>query len=114
MLKLVMMVRRKSGISPEAFRDHYETVHAPLAQSLFAGLRAYVRTYPATVLSGEPPAFDAITELWFEDEAGFHAAMAVAQSPEGKLLQADEESFMDRAATVAMLVEERRSVIAAA
>lgn len=111
MIKLVMLVRRKQGMDVQAFRDHYENVHAPLAQSLFPSLRAYVRNYPESALAGEAPAFDAITELWFDDEAGWQESIAVAQSEQGKLLQADEESFMDRATVTAMLVKEHISEI---
>lgn len=107
-----MLVRRKAGTTPEAFRAHYEEVHAPLAQSLLVGLRKYVRSYPATVMTGGDAGFDAITELHFNDEAAFHAASAVAQSPAGQVLADDEETFMDRAATVAMIVDERSSDMA--
>ena len=111
MIKLVMLVRRKKGVTSEAFRDHYENIHAPLAVSLFPTLRAYARNYLDTHLVGEAQGFDAITELCFDDEAGYHACGAVAQSEQGKVLAADEETFIDRAATVAMLVRECRSEI---
>jgi len=111
MIKITMLVRRKNGMDVQAFRDHYEQVHAPLAQSLFPTLRAYARSYPDATLAGEAPAFDAITELWFDDEAGWHACAAVAQSEAGKVLQADEEKFIDRSATVALLVSQHGSLV---
>ena len=113
MIKIVMFVRRRRDISTEQFREHYETVHAPLAQSLFRSLRAYRRSYPDKVLSGGEPSFDAITELYFDDEAGFRETVTVMSSPAGKALQEDEEKFMDRPATTAMLVTEAQSTFPA-
>jgi uncharacterized protein (TIGR02118 family) len=111
MIKLVMMVRRKSDLTVEQFRDHYERVHAPLALSILTPLRAYARSYPEKPLSGAAPDFDAITELWFEDEEALRATMAIAGSRAGNALREDEETFMDRAATTAMIVKECRSLI---
>jgi len=109
MIKLVMMVRRRGDLTHEQFRDHYERVHAPLAQSLFTSLRGYVRNYAEKTVTGAETGFDVITELWFDDEQGWKDAAAAMDTPGGKALEADEESFMDRPATVAMLVQEHSS-----
>jgi uncharacterized protein (TIGR02118 family) len=111
MIKIVMLVRRKDGISREAFREHYENIHAPLAMSVLPTLRAYTRNYPEMHLVGQEPGFDAVTELWFDDEASWQESIAVAQSEKGKALAEDEETFIDRAATVAMVARECRSDI---
>jgi uncharacterized protein (TIGR02118 family) len=110
-IKIVMMVRRRSDLTHEQFRDHYEKVHAPLAQSLFTTLRGYVRNYAQNTLAGAETGFDVITELWFDDEQGWKEAVAAMATPGGQALQMDEESFMDRPATVAMRVQEFGSAI---
>ena len=43
MIKIMLLVNRKSGISREEFRRHYEEVHAPLASSHLRHLVRYVR-----------------------------------------------------------------------
>jgi hypothetical protein len=83
----------------------------PLALATLTPLRAYVRNYVERPLSGGTPAFDAMTELWFEDEQGLRDTMAIAGSPAGQRLREDEETFMDRAATAAILMTERSSIL---
>ena len=83
MIKLVMMVRRRGDLTHEQFRDHYERVHAPLAQSLFTSLRGYVRNYAEKTVAGAQIRFDVIIELWFEDERGWKEAIAAMDTPGG-------------------------------
>jgi uncharacterized protein (TIGR02118 family) len=78
--KIVLLMKRKPGISVEAFRDYYETHHAPMAEPYSVGVKRYVRRYldpqnhPETGPGGELP-YDVITELWFDDEATFQATL---------------------------------------
>jgi len=67
-----------------------------------------VRNYAEKTVAGAQIRFDVIIELWFEDERGWKEAIAGMDTPGGRALQA-EESFMDRPATVAMLVQEHSS-----
>lgn len=107
MIKLVMLVSRRDGISFEAFRDHYEKVHAPLAQSKFSRLRRYVRNYVAPDANQPDPPFDCMTELWFDDMAALQAQSAETRGdPE---LEADEALFMDKKRTCTFTVDEREA-----
>src|SRR5215831_12526560 len=90
-------------MSLDAFRDHYENVHARLSLKYSGGgLRRYVRRYvealpqPQTGESGELP-FDVVTELGFDDRAAFEKAVRFASR--GDLpaeILADEERLFDR------------------
>lgn len=72
--KILLFMKRKPGLSVEAFRDYYENHHVPLALEHSAAVSRYVRRYleprpnPDTGETGELP-YDVVTELWFEDEA---------------------------------------------
>jgi uncharacterized protein (TIGR02118 family) len=78
--KIVLLMKRKPGISVEEFRSYYETHHAPAAEPYSAGVKRYVRRYldpqdhPETGPGGELP-YDVITELWFDDEERFKATL---------------------------------------
>ena len=113
MLKLMLLVRRKSGMTAEAFREHYETVHAPLALANMTGLKRYVRNYTVPVPGQPEPAHDCVTEMWFADQASLTATMAWMHSDAGKVLSADEELFMDRSSMTAFRVEETETAPAA-
>jgi len=106
MIKVVMFVHRRPGMDFEAFRNHYEGVHAPLATSKFRHLRRYVRNYLTPGDPNEPPC-DCVTELWFDD---LESLKLQSQEMAGdKELEADENLFMDRARMNSFVVDERTS-----
>jgi uncharacterized protein (TIGR02118 family) len=76
--KILLFMKRRPGMTVEAFREYYENHHAPLCAKYAKNLKRYIRRYidaqphPETDTSGEPP-FDVITELWFDDEASLKA-----------------------------------------
>ncbi len=115
--KSIALLRRRPGLSFEAFVDYYEHRHAPLILSLLPEIIDYRRNFArfegAFVSEGAAPFdFDVVTELWFADCATYGRAMAVATRPEiAARIAADEENFLDRRATRMFLVEERRSAI---
>lgn len=100
--KILMFIKRRPGMSVEAFRDYYESRHAPLATQHSAGLHRYLRRYldpqphPETGAPNEPP-FDVITELWFDDEATYRATLAymTANKMPPEIIE-DEEKLFDR------------------
>jgi len=106
MIKVVMFVHRRPGMAFEAFKDHYETVHAPMALAKFRHLRRYVRNYIAPGPAGSPaPLCDCVTELWFDDLESLQAqGQEIAGDAE---LEADEKTFMDRSRNSSHVVEER-------
>lgn len=100
MVKLVIFLKRKPGLSVAEFRDYYESHHRKLGESHVPGAARYVRRYIEPV-PGEQDApdlgFDVITELWFDDRAAYDKAMAYAAQPEiAADLARDEEHFLDR------------------
>ena len=78
--KILLFMKRRPGMTLEAFRDYYENHHAPLCAKYASGVSRYVRRFltphpnPETGESGELP-YDVITELWFEDEATFRGTV---------------------------------------
>jgi uncharacterized protein (TIGR02118 family) len=102
MFKLVILAKRKPGMSMEAFREHYETRHAVLVQKITPGIKGYRRSYLTPfqdALSGQHgSAFDVVTETWFDSEADFRRTFdALSNEPEKTAaIAADEENLFDR------------------
>jgi uncharacterized protein (TIGR02118 family) len=74
--KILLFMKRRQGMSVEAFREYYENHHVPLAMKHGGGvtLLRYVRRYldpqpHAESGTNEELPYDVITELWFDDEA---------------------------------------------
>jgi uncharacterized protein (TIGR02118 family) len=106
-LKTLALIRRRADLTRDAFRAHYEDVHAPLAiATLLDGTRRYVRHHLRAEIFGEP-AFDVVTAFWYPDVAAALAVQRRLDGPAGEAIARDEASFMDRAANTFFAVEER-------
>lgn len=115
MFKAMMFLKRKTGISHEQFRDHFEHVHVPMAQKHFGHLMiAYQRNYPSVVLEGarsnrlaREPRYDCVSEWFLADRAAYDAIQAMfGDTPVGREFFEDEEKFLDRDASVRILFED--------
>jgi uncharacterized protein (TIGR02118 family) len=95
MVKVVAIVKRKSGMSVDAFQEHWRTRHAEVVAKL-PGLRRYVQshTLPSGYRKGEP-AWDGIAELWFDDTDALRALRGTAEQA---AVDADEARFLERGA----------------
>lgn len=99
MIKLNILMVRRSDFAYDEFIRYWREVHAPLfvAQS---ESKKYVRRYtqdhrtcdalPRTTASN----FDGIAELWFDDISGAKAFFG--SDGYQNIIVADEEAFMDR------------------
>lgn len=112
MIKTIALLKRKPGMSREAFIEYYESRHAPFIRAMLPGIVEYLRNYidlaDAHVFPGAAPIdFDVITEIWFTDRAAYDEAMAVLARPDNwAALVADEENLFDRDKTRMFVVRE--------
>jgi hypothetical protein len=123
-MKLICLFRRRPDLTPEQFRDHYEANHAPMSLRLFPYFVDYRRNYVRRDVAPERPAgeaapggldFDVVTEITLADRAGYDRLVRDMADPAiRRQVVEDEERFMDRAATVVLVVDEERSAIAPA
>ncbi len=97
----MVVLYRRSDLTPCEFRRHLQDVHAPLARNL-RGLRAYKQNHVVPDPKRNPE-WDAIVELYFDDWAAMEAAWA---SPQGKASDADLPLFVDLTRTTWSVVEE--------
>jgi hypothetical protein len=78
--KILLFMKRRPGMTVEAFQDYYENHHVPLCETYASGVNRYLRRFltphpnPDTGATDELP-YDVITELWFEDEAVFRGTV---------------------------------------
>jgi uncharacterized protein (TIGR02118 family) len=111
LFKVIALLTRKPGMSQADFVDYYENRHSKLIWSLFPWIVEYRRNFidiegaivfPAAQL----PDFDVVTELWFQDRAGYDRMIAAHNGGAGALIAADEENCFDRSKTRLFIVEE--------
>jgi EthD domain len=100
--KILLFMKRRPGMSVEAFRDYYENHHAPLCVKYASGVSRYQRRFLTPHPLAETGAtddlgFDVITELWFEDEATFSGTLKYLEtSVMPDEVVADEKKLFDR------------------
>jgi hypothetical protein len=115
--KILLFMKRRPGMTFEAFKDYYENHHAPLCAKYASGVSRYVRRFltphpnPETGATQELQ-FDVITELWFEDEAIFRGTVQyLATSIMPDEVVEDEKRLFDRAKTRMATVVECESAL---
>jgi hypothetical protein len=112
--KFMVLLKRKPGMSREAFREHYETRHIPLGAKFIGHLLVeFSRHYPGTMsdfasddwgtgrMSGVDVecGYDAISIYRFRDEAAVAEMVEILKRPDvSHALSEDENRFLDRAA----------------
>jgi hypothetical protein len=114
MYKYVALVKRKPGTTKQQFRDYYENIHSKLGEKYFPPYavkyqRRYLEAIPSPLKPNQAagPDYDCVAEFWFKDEANyraFEASIANAPAEERAAIVADEEAFIDRAATYRYLI----------
>ena len=101
-MKVIVLLPRRAGMSPEAFKQHMRETHLPLVTKL-PGLRRLILNWVLPDPNEPPPAYDAVAEDWFDDAAAMGAALA---SPEGQAVAADMPNFLDPSRSAFLVVEE--------
>lgn len=99
MFKMLIFLKRKPGISLEAFRDYYESVHVKIALKHPGAMKRYLRRYVRPLpnpLTGkvEELDFDVVTECWFDSKEAF--ATNLMPDEIRAEIAADEENVFDR------------------
>lgn len=121
MLKFLVMMKRKPGISKEAYREHYENSHVKLALKFFGHLWSdYQRHYIdvtsafadgpegnnlASQLDAGCP-YDSVATIVLKDQEALDEMIRIHALPDvKKALSDDEELFCDRPNCRIMMVE---------
>ena len=116
--KILLFMKRRPGMTFEAFQDYYENHHVPLCEKYTSGVSRYLRRFLTPHRNPETGAteelqFDVITELWFEDEALFRGTVEyLATSIMPDEVVEDEKQLFDRAKTRMATVVECESALA--
>lgn len=117
MLKLIVCMKRKTGMSQDEFEAHWRDHHGPLVRRHAATLRIkrYAQLHPARerlsdairAARGIPGRYDGMAELWFESEADLAATASdpAAQAARAEIA-ADEAAFMDLEGSALLMATE--------
>lgn len=117
MIKLTFCLRRKQGMTLEAFQAYWRGAHAAMVaeRANVLGIRRYVQVHTTELdglhqvlqarNGGSPEPFDGVAELWFDSLEGFRSQDPDARAASAELL-ADERTFIDLASSPMFVGEE--------
>ena len=104
MFKIIMLVKKKAGMSDAEFRSRW---HAHSEKVLALQETLHIRGYAKTL----PFAWDALGELWYDSREAFNQARATAAGQAAlATLRADEATFVDLTQSVLWFGEEERVI----
>ena len=112
MIKLICLLKRKQGLTPEQFHEYWREQHGPLVMSTKSG--SWVRRYEQNhrPLSDYRPdddrrGWDGVTIQWFDSMEDFHASL---REDDYALIDADTRRFLDVDALQLIFTEEGEEV----
>ena len=115
MVKLIGLLKKKTGLTRAEFIDYYENRHVPFISGLVPIGHDYRRSYTEKMRANGQETddafeYDVVTEMWFEQPEDYAAFAAAMREPAifGQIV-ADEERFLDRSASRILVVNEHRT-----
>ena len=103
MVKYVILLQRRAGMTRAEFLQHWFNLHTPMVAQL-PGIRGYVLS-PTVAAVGYEPDCDGIGELWF---GSVEEALAAFNTPEGRALRADTQRFADSERAIRFFAEDTK------
>lgn len=116
MVKIVVLIKRKEGMSLQDFRDYYFDHHAALSKrvlprELAAKITHYAQNHARPIGDGtKDQPYDCVAEICFSDLDGVRMWNEWYLGPEGAVLRDDEDQFMDKSKRVVVLTDELEPV----
>jgi len=104
MIKVMMMVKRKPGISKEEFYDYWKNVHGPLVAKSIPSLRKYVQNHFVET-PGQEQEGDGIIEIWYDSIEEWQQPKDVDKSTADPLME-DWAKIADMSPPKIWVVEE--------
>jgi hypothetical protein len=97
MIKILLMMKRRPGMSFQEFVDYYETKHRLIGIRFNKGCRRYTRRYltklESDVYGPQPePAFDVLTEMWYDDQKAMDKGLAQITAAEASKVIAEDSA----------------------
>lgn len=111
-ITLISLLRRRAGMTREAFVDHYENRHRVIGEQVLGGWATrYVRRHLQPVAGDDcDHDYDVVLEIDFPDQATMDDCFAAMRVPAtAAMIAEDEELLFDRSRSRSFFVEEHRS-----
>jgi hypothetical protein len=112
MIKLVMPMKRRPGMSIPEFREYYETKHRLIGEKYLRGFaEKYMRRFTNPTMDRDgvmrDPEYDVFLEIWYPDQETLEACGKKLSDPAvAQEIREDEEKIFDMGFMRSYLVDE--------
>ncbi|KAA0942617.1 EthD family reductase [Streptomyces apricus] len=96
MIKMVMTLKRREGMTHDEFTHYQRNVHRPLLMSIPEAeqyIRRFVVSYPVPVPNCPEPDYDSVVETWFDTMDDLNALLFSENFL--KTVDPDHKNFVD-------------------
>ncbi|MBN1848544.1 MAG: EthD domain-containing protein [Deltaproteobacteria bacterium] len=112
MIKIFGLLKKKSDITMDEFRQRWYVDHASLARKVIpydidSPCRRWVQNYAVNLGGKKDPPFDAIGETWWDDFEAIKRWADWYEGDDGKVLRDDEDRFLDKSRRVILVTDEQ-------
>jgi len=109
MVKLIICVKRRSGMTSDEFDAYWQNQHGPLVKSVpefMRHVRKYVQCHLAhnSVPVGAEAPYDGVAELWFDSAEELKRAFNEPRYLE--IIRPDEHKFADLSGCISFVTQE--------
>lgn len=111
MIKMIITLKRRKGMTVQGFRDYRRDVHAPLLFSIPEAaqfIRRFIVSHPVPARAFPGPSYDAVVEAWFDSMDDLEALYLCDNFR--TIVDPDHENFIDLA-DVGRIVSEELIVV---
>lgn len=107
MVKMLITLKRRAGMSQQEFKDYRRDVHEPLLLALPEAqyMRRFVVSYPLPAAGFGEPSYDAVVEVWFDSLEDLNA-LFFSENFQTKV-DPDHSNFLDLTQGGIIICEER-------
>lgn len=107
MIKMIITLKRRKGMSHREFQDYRREVHAPLLFAIPEAdryIRRFVVSYPVPAPAFGEPSYDAVVEAWFDTMDDLEA-LYLSENFRSKV-EPDHANFIDLSQVGRIISEE--------
>ena len=107
MVKMVITLKRRQGMTHEEFVRHQRDVHRPLLMSIPESaryLKRFVVSYPVPAPDYPEPSYDSVVEAWFDSHEDMRALYASENFL--RVVDPDHVTFIDLSSVGRIVAEE--------
>ena len=107
MIKMIITIKRRAGMSHEEFVRYQREIHRPLLESIPEArqyMRRFVVSYPIVAPDYSGPDYDSVVEAWFDTMDDMNA-LYFSENFLSKI-SPDHKNFMDLSAYGRIVAEE--------